>query len=110
MPRSLGLLFQNLLGSRPAVQPLYPSSVVGIIFLHLFQARVSSKKPRYHGIPRNEGEICISTLVADKVFLALESLVQHAVDAYDLLLVALDGGLQLLMVEVCEPVDKINRC
>ena len=91
------------------MQPLNPSSIIRVIFLHLFQTRISTEKPRNHGIPRHEGEIRIGTLVANKIFLALECFIQDAVDAYDLLFVALDSGLKLLVVEIGKPMEQNKR-
>ena len=109
VPSSLGLLIQNLLGRRPAHHPLHPSVVVGVVLLHLFHLPFVTEEERGHRAPSDKGEIGIGALVADEVLFTLESLVQDAVDADDLLLVALDGGLEALVMEIPEPVQSASK-
>lgn len=87
----LCLLIQDLLSRRPVHQPLHPSVVVGVVFLHLFHLGFVTKEPRHKRAPRDKGQIGIGALVAHEVLLALQSLVQDTIDAEDLLPVALDG-------------------
>lgn len=55
------------------------------------------------GVPRDEAQIRVGAFVADQVLFPVEPVVEHHGDAFDLVLVALDGGGELFGVVFDEP-------
>ena len=55
-------------------------------------------------VPHHKGQVCIGAFVPDKPFLALQSTVQNANDAFQLIGISRLGGLELLGVEELKPI------
>ncbi len=56
-------------------------------------------------LPREKGEVGVRALIADEPLVGREMLVQDSGDALDFVDVAVDAGLDLLRVEICEPSE-----
>ena len=86
----LHVCLDHLLHYGPCCQTLHPSGIVGIVLVDDIDRIIASREGDRIG-PGDEAQIGVRALVANEVLLALQGIIEHHRDTFDLVLVALNG-------------------
>lgn len=109
-------ILPRLLHRRPLIQLLVPLPRNRILLFELLDKALTHdvRRLRQQPMPRHESQIRIGALVADEILAAgfLEVCVNHAEDTMDLVTVALEAGVDFVLVVEDEPgaLAEVGAC